>query len=331
MDFSTVGIIGALGIAGSDLLSLLEAKLSNDIDLRLFDVSNDGDALGSFRGEELEIEEFTEDCLRELDLAVFVDQSLAVPAEHLSLINELGLRVIDCTGSLVGTDHENLVLGTLPDGIPAELPLIVSVPSPGATQLSTSLSVISDFADIERVLVTGWEPVSTAGQLAMDELWEQGLAVYNQQDLTSSAFEHQIVFNCIPQVGLMDETGETSEESRLVDQCRRLLGEPGLNMVVTLIRAPIFYGVNQNVSVFFNSDIDLEQLKKAFSAHESIEFYGSVGYYPMPINVVTTNGVHIGRLRQRNPREIHFWCVSDNVYTGLGMNIIPLIHNMLQS
>jgi aspartate-semialdehyde dehydrogenase len=329
MAYPVVGIIGAMGIAGSDLVGFLESELVTNIELRLFDESNLDDVLCTFKGEEIQLEEFNLNILEQLDIAVFVDQSLVRPSEHLDLINSLDLKVIDCTGSFSNSEASKLFFAPTSDKDFSE-EKVVSIPAPSVSQFVAVASSLKVLGGIERVVVNSWEPVSTAGQLAMDELWEQGIAIYNQQPIATDAFEHQIIFNCIPQVGVIDELGITTEENRFIEQSRELLKLSDLKISTTLIRAPIFYCINQSVSIFFKDEIATQSVIELLKDTPTIDFYGDVSFYPMSINVITNNGVHVGRLRILNGCELHYWSVSDNVYFGLGENVIRLLEMMLK-
>jgi aspartate-semialdehyde dehydrogenase len=326
MTYPILGIIGAMGIAGSDLVGFLENELKTKIELRLFDESQLDDVLCTFNGEELQVEEFTLSVLEGLDVALFVDQSLFRPVDHLEYLQGLELKVIDCTGSLGNFREAKLYLSSLLDENTNLGGDFFSIPAPGVSQFVTVISQSNLLPIIDKIVVNSLEPVSTAGQLAMDELWEQGIGIYNQQFIESEAFEHQIIFNCIPQVGTIDEQGVTSEEQRFLEQSKALLGLPDINISVTLIRAPVFYCISQSITIFLKEDVVLSTIVDSLKNSDYIDFYGDVGFYPMPINVITNMGVHVGRLRSSNPKEITLWSVSDNVYFGLGQNVIPLLH-----
>src|SRR3970040_313342 len=99
-----------------------------------------------------------------------------------------------------------------------------------------ALKPIHDAVRIKRVVVSTYQAVSGAGKEAMDELYSQVLAVVNQRDIEKNIFPHQIAFNCIPQIDVFLDNGYTKEEMKMIQETRKILGEPSLGITAKIGR-----------------------------------------------------------------------------------------------
>src|SRR5690606_23735905 len=113
---------------------------------------------------------------------------------------------------------------------------ILSGPNCSTVELVMALRPIRDRWGIERVVVSTYQSTSGAGSAAMEELSAQTVGMFNQKSVPARAFPHRIAFNCIPHIGGFQEDGSTSEEKKIIQESRKLLGLPSLRVSVTAVR-----------------------------------------------------------------------------------------------
>jgi aspartate-semialdehyde dehydrogenase len=210
--------------------------------------------------------------------------------------------------------------------IPAGCKLIAN-PNCAAIQLVPVLKALEDTAGLEHVVVSTYQSVSGAGKVALDELWSQSIAVFNQQSMEHEAFQHQIAFNCIPQIDVMGEDGFTREEQKVMQECRKILGLPQLRITATCVRVPVFYGHAESVFVETKAPISVESFINALQRIAGLAVYPDSAEYPMQLDVAGTDDIHIGRIRldPSVKNGVSFWVVADNVRKGAALNVVQIL------
>jgi aspartate-semialdehyde dehydrogenase len=328
-----LGILGASTLIGAELLNLMNSSEILPSSIRLFDsYARPDDYSFVLKGEELALEKFTKNVLNEIDVLVALDEQVSAN-ERKSWIKP-GLHILDLgVDGLDERDNRIILPRSLSYKLTPELAHL-SLPTSQVAQLVPVLEVLKELAPIKSIYVTGLESVSGAGQSAVDELWSQGIAVYNQKEFQTEAFEHQIAYNCIPQVGLMCDDGYSREEKKISYQIKHLLQDQSINVESTLIRVPLFYCSCQSISIQFAQDMGDSQVLARNKVVESLQqqaglkVYENYSDYPMPLEVVSTSDIHIGRIRLSSLKDLSLWIVADNIQSNLASNLLMAINDL---
>jgi aspartate-semialdehyde dehydrogenase len=201
-------------------------------------------------------------------------------------------------------------------------------PNCSTAQLVVALKPLHELAGLKRVVVSTYQSVSGAGKEALDELWAQSLAVFQQKDMPMEVFKHQIAFNLIPQIDAFLPSGYTKEEKKVIDETRKILGLPNLRITCTAVRVPVFHSHSEAVSVDFERKVTKEEIIEALSKAPGIEVY--TDEYPLPIDVTGTDPVHVGRIRVDDFGGCDFWIVADNLRKGAALNVVQILELWLQ-
>ncbi len=318
-----LAVWGATGLVGNELIVLLDQKGSCFSEIRLFASEESQGELYKIGNDEVSVETLGSNSFEGIDIAICATPA-SVAATLIPEALKAGVTVIDCAGG--GELSEGSIL-LCPEVNAQQLTREarhVVMPSPASSQLARVLKVINDFAGLKQVFVTSLHATSGAGKSALDELWNQTLAIFNQKAVEEEELEHQIAFNCIPQIDLFLEHGETREEARIISETRSLLGVPHLPIGVTSVRVPVLYGYAQAVHFACEKPITSEQCIELLGAHPDVQVYPHANDYPMPLNVVGTDEVHVGRIRADSAvaNGMACWIVADNVRRGLALNAL---------
>lgn len=324
----TLALVGATGLVGNELTVLLDQKGSCFETVRLF-------ASDASQGEVYKIGD-AEVAVERLDITALEGIAVAICAVPAAVAESFipaalaqNVTVIDCSpyrsSSHAGAARNGLLL--CPEVNAHHLTRearYVAMPSPATVQLARVLKVLQSASSIESVSVTSLHATSGAGKGALDELWNQTLAIFNQKSVEEEEFEHQIAFNCIPQVDVLTESGPSREEERIVDETRFLLEQPSLPIAATAIRVPVLYGYAQAVHLLLKEPVLPERCVELLSSQPDIQVYPHVNDYPMPLTVVGTDEIHVGRIRvdPADSRRLSLWIVSDNVRRGVALNAL---------
>jgi aspartate-semialdehyde dehydrogenase len=290
----TIAIVGATGLMGSELIALLEESSLPVDGLRLFASPDSAGEVYSFKGERVVVEELTESSFSDIAIALFV-AGPGVSSEWIPVAKAGGTKIIDVSGSSHDDSVPVIVCG-LNDSLNIDSPHVAN-PLPSVLQLAPLLHHIHVLGGIERAIITTYQSVSSAGKDGVDELWEQTLAVFNQQEIVSDVFPCQIAFNCIPQVGLLAECGISSEERNCAHQTIQALNTKNLPISVTAVRVPVLHGAGQSLVVETKMPLSPTTLAEKLSEDSRFQLY-SLPDHPTILSVVGQDEIHVGRIRQ---------------------------------
>jgi aspartate-semialdehyde dehydrogenase len=191
-----------------------------------------------------------------------------------------------------------------------------------------ALKPIHDAARISRVVVSTYQSVSGAGRLAMEELSQQTVALFNGQDLKKEKFPHQIAFNCIPQIDAFLENGYTKEEMKMVHESRKILNEPGLRITATTVRVPVFCGHSESVNVETERKLTAADARAILREAPGVLLCDEPekSIYPLAIDAVGKDSTLVGRIREdeSGPNGLNLWIVADNLRKGAALNAVQI-------
>jgi aspartate-semialdehyde dehydrogenase len=326
-----IAIAGATGLVGNEMLVVLEERGIKCSELRLFASKESAGELYKFHNEEVEVQELTEEGFDGVDIALFATSS-ELSATFVPAAVEAGAIAIDNSSHFRMDPAVPLVVPEVNFGaINRDVDRIIANPNCSTIQLVPVLKVVEELAGLKHVVVSTYQSVSGAGKNALDELWGQTLAIFNQQEIPQEAFQHQIAFNCIPQIDIFLENGFTKEEFKIINESRKILGIPDLRITATAVRVPVFYSHAESVFIETDREISIEQLVQSLGVAEGIEVYPSNEEYPMQLAVAGSDAIHVGRIRKDEsvPHGVSLWIVADNVRKGAAVNAVQIVERLL--
>jgi aspartate-semialdehyde dehydrogenase len=209
---------------------------------------------------------------------------------------------------------------------------VIANPNCSTIQLVPVLNVIEELAGLQHVVVSTYQSVSGAGKAALDELWGQTIAICNQQEMPQECFQHQIAFNCIPQIDVVLEDGFTKEEYKIINESRKILNIPDLRITATAVRVPVFYSHAESVFVETKRAIAPKDLLSRLQELPGFSVSTSPDEYPLQIDVAGSDEIHVGRVRldPSVPHGVSLWIVADNVRKGAALNAIQILERLVQ-
>ncbi len=335
-----VAVVGASGAVGREMLKvLIERQFPVDELLVLASERSAGEEL-EFGDQTVTIEELTPESFQGVDIALF-SAGGSISAEFGPIAVEAGAIVVDNSSHFRMDEEVPLVVPEVnPDIARAfitELPEgkggIIANPNCSTIQLVVALKPIFDKVGIRRLIVSTYQSVSGAGKVGMDELWNQTLAIFNQEEIVAEKFAHPIAFNCIPHCDVFLENGYTKEEMKIVNETRKILGAPKLAVTCTAVRVPVFAGHSESVN------IETEQLLTAADARELLSQSPGIivlddpteNVYPTAAELAGTDATYIGRIREDESIEngLNLWIVADNLRKGAALNAVQVAELVL--
>jgi aspartate-semialdehyde dehydrogenase len=323
-----VGVVGASGLVGRDILDLLDERQLVVGRLALF---------GSVRtaGSEVDLGDRHEKIallgagsFADLDV-VFFTAGPTLAGEFAPQASAAGAVVID-TSSRFRLDPEvPLIVPEINTAAIGEYRErgILATPSPVATALAVVLAPLAARAGLRRVVVATYQGVSGAGRRALVGLSHETIDLLNARGPRRTRFARRIAFNCIPQVGSIGPAGGTSHELQVIGETRKVLGLPELAMAVTAVRVPIFYGHGLALNVETEEPLDAVAAADLLRAAPGVFLHETEDDpYPTPSEIAGSESAHVGRLRDdpSTANGLNLWVALDNVRKGAALNAVQV-------
>lgn len=325
-----IAIAGATGVVGHEMIVVLEQLKVPYSDVRLFASEDSAGEVYKIGDDEFTVEVLGEDSFNGVDIALFAT-SAALSEKFVPIAVEAGAVAIDNSSHFRMHEGIPLVVPEVNMHTVTKNSRIIANPNCSTIQLVPVLQEIERAAGLKRVVVSTYQAVSGAGKAAIDELWDQTRAIFNQKEVVCEAFRHQIAFNCIPQIDLLGDDGYTKEERKIINESRKILGLPNLRITATAVRVPVMNGHAESVNVETDRELSPEQLIALLKKAPGIRVYEDSSEYPLQIEVSTTDEVHVGRIRADKSVEhgLNLWVVADNVRKGAALNAVQIAQALL--
>jgi aspartate-semialdehyde dehydrogenase len=330
-----VAVVGATGAVGEQMREILEERLFPVGELRLLASERSAGRFLEFRDQQIRVEVLREDSFKDIDIAFF-SAGGTVSDKFAPLAVASGCVVVDNTARFRMEPDVPLVV---PEVNPGEIPNykkrgIVANPNCSTIQMVVALKPIHDAARIERVVVSTYQSASGAGRMAMEELNQQVQALYNGRELKMERFPHQIAFNCIPHIDSFVDGGYTKEELKMIQETRKILGEPSLRITVTAVRVPVFCGHSESVNVETEKKLTAKDVKTILREAPGVLLCDEPqqNLYPMAIDAVGKDATYVGRIREDDsvPNGINLWIVADNLRKGAALNAVQIAEILIR-
>jgi aspartate-semialdehyde dehydrogenase len=325
-----IAIVGATGLVGNEMLVIAEERKVACGEVRLFASKDSVGEVYKFNDQELEVQELTEDCFDGVDYALF-GTSAELAAHFVPCAVQAGAVVIDNSSYFRMDPKVPLVVPEVNMHAVTNADRIIANPNCSTIQLVSVLKALHDLAGLKHVVVSTYQSVSGAGKAALDELWGQTIAICNQQEMPQECFQHQIAFNCIPQIDVVLEDGFTKEEFKIINESRKILGLEGLRITATAVRVPVFYGHAESVFVETENEVTPQAFCAALRSVPGVVVYEGSDEYPLQIDVAGRDEICVGRIRKDHSVEngLSMWIVADNVRKGAALNAVQILEQLM--
>jgi aspartate-semialdehyde dehydrogenase len=333
-----VGLVGATGLVGTEMLRILEERAFPVDALRAYASPRSEGRRLPFAGGEVTCEVLRDGCFDGLDLVVIdVDDPLAL--EWAPRAVAAGALVVDNSAAFRMDPEVPLVVAEVnPDDVHDAPKGIVSCPNCTTMVLLTALAPLHRAATIRRMVVASYQAVSGAGQPGMDELAEQWVKGSGREEAlrraaaTAGAIEPGTVWsmpiagNVIPQAGSVKEAGYTSEEWKLVHESRKILHAPELRATATCVRVPVYVGHSLAANVEFVDPLSRDAAAALLAAAPGVVLVDDGHGAPTALEGAGIDPVLVGRLRedQSQPNTLDLWVTGDNLRKGAALNAVQL-------
>jgi aspartate-semialdehyde dehydrogenase len=326
-DKYNIAIVGATGAVGTMMLKLLQERgFPVGRILPLASRRSAGKQI-EYAGKQVTVEELTPDSFSGVQIALFSAGS-GRSREYAPTAAEAGAVVIDNSSAFRMEPNVPLVVPEVnPDDIKWHEGIIAN-PNCSTIQMVVPLKAIQEAVGIERVVVTTMQSVSGTGNRAVQELFNQSEAVLESGEVEVDVYPHRIAFNIIPHIEHFHDNGYTNEEIKMIDETRKILGDPDMRVTATCTRVPIFNAHSESLNIQTKEAISADAVRELMLSASGmvVQDDPSEDEYPMPLMAQDRDEVFVGRIREDDSAEncINIWIVSDNLRKGAATNAIQI-------
>ncbi len=324
-----VAVAGATGAVGSRMIACLEERDFPVKNLKLLATSKSAGRKLRFKGEEIPVEELTENSFGGVDIGIF-SAGGATSQEFAPIAAKDGCVVIDNSAAWRMDPDVPLVIPEVnPDAVAGYTKKgIIANPNCSTIQMVVALAPIYRKVGIKRVVVSTYQAVSGTGKKAIDELYNQTKAILNFLEPEKKVYPHRIAFNCLPQIDVFLDNGYTKEEMKMVEETQKILEDDSIGITATTIRVPVFFSHSESVNVETRQPISPEEVRTLLENAPGVIVVDdpSKNLYPMAIDAAGRDETFVGRIRadESIPNGINMWVVSDNIRKGAATNAVQI-------
>jgi aspartate-semialdehyde dehydrogenase len=317
-----VAIVGATGLVGSVLLSIMEQR---NFPVSKLILAASEKSIGKkiiFNGNEHSVIDLQSALSLKPEIALFSagsETSLAWAQKFAST----GSVVIDNSSAWRMDPSKKLIVPEINAKSLTQNDRIIANPNCSTIQLAMALYPLHTNYTIKRLVISTYQSISGTGVKAIRQLENELNNIEGEM-----AYDYKIYGNAIPQCDVFLENGYTKEEMKLVNETRKILNDKSISITATAVRIPVLTGHSESVNIEFDNEYDLSELKNLLSTNKGITLIDNTknNLYPMPLSCVGKDEVFVGRIRRDESRDnsLNMWVVSDNLRKGAALNAIQI-------
>jgi aspartate-semialdehyde dehydrogenase len=326
-----VAVVGATGAVGPVVLEVLAERGFPASEVVAFASPRSAGSRVPFAGGELEVRELRDDSFDGFDLALF-SAGGSTSKRYAPEAVARGCVVVDKSSAFRMDPSVPLVVPEVnPEALDAHRG-IVSNPNCSTIQLVAALKPLHDAAGLTHVTVATYQAVSGTGAGAVRELHEQSRALLAGEAAEPSVYPHQIAFNVLPQCDAF-EGDSTTEETKLVNETHKILGDDGIAISSTCVRVPVWRGHSEAVWIETREPLGAERARALLRDAPGVRVVDdpAAGAYPLPSAAAGTDDVLVGRIRDDASRRngLSLFVVADNLRKGAATNGVQIAELLL--
>jgi aspartate-semialdehyde dehydrogenase len=331
----TLAVVGATGAVGTVMLSILSERKDVWGEIRLIASARSAGKKLMCRGEELTVVALSPEAFDGIDVAMF-DVPDEVSAEWAPIAAARGAIVVDNSGAFRMDPKVPLVVPEVnPKDIKKRPKGIISNPNCTTLSMIVAMGALNKKFGLKELVVASYQAASGAGQSGIDTLREQISAVAgkNLGEATgdvrtvvtkNDVFPAPLALNVVPWAGSLKEGGYSSEEIKVRNESRKILGIPKLKVSATCVRVPVLTTHSLAVHATFKSEISRKAAQRVLEKAAGVILLDDPENkkFPTPNDAVGTDVTWVGRVRQSldDKKSIDLFLCGDNLRKGAALN-----------
>jgi aspartate-semialdehyde dehydrogenase len=334
----TVAVVGATGAVGEELLALLAERRFPVRNLRLFASARSAGRTLHALGRDVTVEPLVPGCFAGTDIAFF-SASGGVSKEWAPQAVAAGAWAIDKSSAFRMDRRYPLAIpevnGEVLDAL--QSPTIVAVPNCTTIIALMAVTPLHREVGVARMVISTYQSASGAGAAAMAELERQAHDWSAGRPLDTSIFGRQYLFNLFSHNSAIGEDGQNEEERKLVDETRKIWGNPDVLVSATCVRVPVLRAHSESMNLTFRTPISEARAREVLAAAPGIRIVDdrAANHFPMPSEASGEDDVLVGRIRtdlgDPSGRTIAMFLAGDQLRKGAALNAVQIAEVLLRN
>jgi aspartate-semialdehyde dehydrogenase len=330
-----VAIAGATGAVGVELMACLEQRKFPLAELRLLASARSVGKTMKFRGKDVAVQELTDQSLEGVDIALF-SAGGAQSKRFAPAAVRAGAVVVDNSSAFRMNADVPLVVPEINAGELTRHHGIIANPNCVAIVAATPLWPLHQKRRIKRIVMATYQAASGAGAAAMEELSESTRAYLEGRAFQPKVLPHPYAFNVFSHNTKVDpETGYNEEETKVMNECRKIFGVPDLRVSATCIRVPVLRAHCISMNIEFESPLTPAEARSILSNAPGVRVVDDLekNHFPMPVDASGKDEVLVGRIRKdvSDPTgcSLSLFVAGDQLRKGAALNAVQIAERLI--
>lgn len=331
----SLAVVGATGAVGTVMLDILSKRKDVYGEIRLIASARSAGKKLTCRGQELTVVALTPEAFEGIDIAMF-DVPDEVSKEWAPIAASKGCVVVDNSGAFrMDKDVPLVVPEVNPDQVKNRSKGIISNPNCTTLSMIVAMGALHKQYGLKEIVVASYQAASGAGQSGLDILRKQISEVANTEvgdtagDIKkvvkdNGPFPAPLALNVIPWAGSLKEDGYSSEELKVRNESRKILGITNLKVSATCVRVPVLTTHSLAVHAIFEKEVSRQVAQDVLKNAAGVELIDDPENhkFPTPADVVGTDPTWVGRVRKSldDPNALDLFVCGDNLRKGAALN-----------
>ncbi|MCD4690112.1 aspartate-semialdehyde dehydrogenase [bacterium] len=326
-----VAVVGATGAVGLEMLRVLEERCFPSDSVRVFASDRREERRLRFRASDLVVEPLAAEGLAGLDIALFATSADVSRRFVPEVVARDGIAIDNSRAYRMDADVPLVVPEVNAHALVGHSGIIAN-PNCSTIQMVQVLRPLAELAGLRRIVAATYQSGSGTGLAAIEELRDQSAAVLSGRNAELRVYRKQIAFNCIPQIDVFDNAGDTREELKMIGETRKIMDLPSLPIAVTCVRVPVFRSHAIALNVETKQELAPDEARALLSNEDGIRVLDdpSEDAYPTQAETARTDETWVGRIRRDDSTEhgLWLWVVSDNLRKGAALNAVQIAEQL---
>lgn len=328
-----LAVVGASGAVGLEFISLFSSRQTPISSIRLFTSYRSAGREFQVQDKMVQTQTIEPGSFEGVDYALFsagADQAKEFAPQAVAE----GAIVVDNSSAFRSDPNTPLVVPEINlDQITQDTKIIAN-PNCCTIILLMGVAPLRSLGKIKRIIVSTYQSASGAGQAAMDELWNQTKDVIDGNEPKAEVMPHIFAFNLFNHDAAIGEDGYNGEESKMVSETRKILGDPDILVNPTCVRVPVLRAHSESITVEFEDEApSVEAAREAINAFPGVKLVDDreKNYFPMPIDANGQDDVLVGRIRKdiSNPKALSLFVTGDQLRKGAALNALQIVEGLM--
>lgn len=317
-----ISVVGATGLVGGNMRKVLEERGFGGCEFIPAASSKSVGKMVSFAGKEYKVVSVEEAIDAAPDIAIFSAGS-GPSLKYAPMFAAKGTFVVDNSSAWRSDPNIPLVVPEINGDLVAADTKIIANPNCSTIQMVMALAPLHNKYKIKRIVVSTYQSITGTGKKAVDQLEHERAG-----EPCEKAYPYQIDMNLFPHGGTFEENGYTTEETKLLNETRKILRDPEIQVTSTVVRVPVTGGHSEAVNVEFYNEYELNDVYDLLNNMPGVVVQDDPAnnIYPMPFFTKDKDDVFVGRIRRdfTQPKTLNLWVVADNLRKGAATNAVQI-------